>query len=168
MITLGKKGDILAYQRARSFLLNTAVARKVFTEFAPRYRTRPGGYTRIHKFGNRPGDNAPHAIIELVDNPRDLKYEMTARAIGFELVRTRLQRSNNLEHIVNEPAKGTEEMLQKEAQLEYGQSGKLRPKTRWNLQKALKFRGPEAVKDLSQKVAQYSVCCVSDVMSASS
>ncbi|KAL1753295.1 ribosomal protein L17 [Schizophyllum commune] len=156
IITMGKKGTRPAFDRASAFLLKPSALSNLFEKYAPRYAERAGGYTRIVKAGNRQGDNAPVAILELVDNPRDLKYEMTARAIGFELVRTRLQRSNNLEHIVNEPAKGTEEMLQKEAQLEYGQSGKLRPKTRWNLQKALKFRGPEAVKDLSRKVAQYS------------
>lgn len=53
-------------------------------EYATRYATRPGGYTRIHLFGNRQGDHAPKAILELVDNPHDLRLEMTARAIGRE------------------------------------------------------------------------------------
>jgi large subunit ribosomal protein L17 len=42
---------------------------KLFAELGPRYQTRPGGYTRILKFGFRVGDNAPMALMELVDRP---------------------------------------------------------------------------------------------------
>jgi hypothetical protein len=62
----------------------------LFDDYAQRYATRPGGYTRIHPYGNRSGDNAPHAIIELVDGPHDLKFEMTARAVGRETVEAAL------------------------------------------------------------------------------
>ena len=79
---MGKKGDLPAYHRANAFLLEPRLTPKVFKELAERYKDRVGGYTRIHKYGNRPGDNAPHAILELVDNPHDLKFEMTARAVG--------------------------------------------------------------------------------------
>ncbi|TRM66187.1 ribosomal protein L17 [Schizophyllum amplum] len=150
IITMGKKGTRPAFDRASAFLLKPSALVNLFEKYAPRYAERAGGYTRILKSGNRQGDNAPVAILELVDNPRDLKHEMTARAIGFELVKSRLQRTSNLENI------GTTQMLEKEAQLAFGQEGKLRPKTRWNLQKTLKFRGPQAVKDLSQKVTEYS------------
>lgn len=54
----------------------------------PRYAERRSGYTRVHKFGIRKGDNADRAILELVDNPRDLKMEMTARAVAHESLRT--------------------------------------------------------------------------------
>lgn len=54
-------------------------------ELAKRYEERPGGYTRLHLYGNRPGDNAPRALLELVDNAKgDLKVEITARAMGRE------------------------------------------------------------------------------------
>ena len=66
--------------------MNQSLVPKVFTDLAQRYAERPGGYTRIHKYGNRPGDNAPHAILELVDSPRDLRFAMTARAVGWELL----------------------------------------------------------------------------------
>ncbi|EJD51904.1 ribosomal protein L17, partial [Auricularia subglabra TFB-10046 SS5] len=81
IITLGKKGSVAHMQRAGAFLLKPAMVPKLFNVFAPRYAERPGGYTRIHKFGHRRGDNAPHAILELVDNPHDLKYDITARSV---------------------------------------------------------------------------------------
>lgn len=62
----------------------TTLLPKLFQTLSGRYSTRPGGYTRITKFGRRPGDNAPVAILSLVDGPRDLRFEMTARATGRE------------------------------------------------------------------------------------
>ncbi|ODN81901.1 ribosomal protein L17 [Cryptococcus amylolentus CBS 6039] len=62
----------------------TTLLPKLFTTLADRYAARPGGYTRIQRYGRRPGDNAPHAILSLVDGPRDLKFELTARAVGRE------------------------------------------------------------------------------------
>lgn len=59
---------------------------KVFGPLADRYRDRPGGYTRILRYGNRPGDNAPKAILELVDGPRDTKFQLTARKVGWEVM----------------------------------------------------------------------------------
>ncbi len=97
---MGKKGDNSAHTRASAFLLKPDTITKLFSTFAKRYADRPGGYTRIHKFGNRQGDNAPHAILELVDNPRDLRWEMTSRAIGWELLRDKL-RSQRPEAIIH-------------------------------------------------------------------
>ena len=57
----------LAFDRTRS---KEAVG-KLFTELGPRFADRPGGYIRIIKCGNRPGDNAPMAYVELVDRPAD-------------------------------------------------------------------------------------------------
>lgn len=74
LITLGKRGDLHARRQAASFIRNvvadeeknTTVLQKLFDEVAPKYATRNGGYTRVIKTGNRRGDNAPMAIIELV------------------------------------------------------------------------------------------------------
>ena len=80
---MAKQGDQPAYNRARGILLEPDLMPKLFGPLAQRYASRVGGYTRVHKFGNRPGDNAPHAILELVDNPQDIKFEMAARSVGW-------------------------------------------------------------------------------------
>jgi large subunit ribosomal protein L17 len=67
MITLGKKGTLHARRRALRTIRSKEVTSKVFDELASRYRERPGGYTRVIRLGQRPGDAAPMAIIELVD-----------------------------------------------------------------------------------------------------
>ena len=69
LITLGKKDNLanrrLAFNRTR----DRDIVAKLFTELGPRYATRPGGYLRILKFGFRHGDNAPMALVELLDRP---------------------------------------------------------------------------------------------------
>ncbi|MEN2979911.1 50S ribosomal protein L17 [Tistrella bauzanensis] len=70
LITLGKRGDLHARRQAASRLPDDVIVRKLFAELAERYQGRAGGYTRVLKAGFRYGDNAPMAIIELVDrNP---------------------------------------------------------------------------------------------------
>ncbi len=74
LITLGKRGDLHARRQAASYIRNVVadeatqqtVVQKLFDEVAPKYANRNGGYTRVIKTGNRRGDNAPMAIIELV------------------------------------------------------------------------------------------------------
>jgi large subunit ribosomal protein L17 len=73
MITLGKKGDLESRRKAISILQDEKNTKKIFDIFAPRYKERAGGYTRIVKIGNRFGDNAPTAIIELVDRDENAK-----------------------------------------------------------------------------------------------
>ena len=69
LITLGKEPTLanrrLAFNRTR----DRDVVAKLFNELGPRYKARPGGYTRILKMGFRIGDNAPMAFVELVDRP---------------------------------------------------------------------------------------------------
>lgn len=67
LVTLGKKGDLAARRTALSKLPNIKVVHKIFDEIAPKFKERPGGYTRIIKTGYRQGDNASMAIIEFVD-----------------------------------------------------------------------------------------------------
>ena len=73
MITLGKRGDLHARRQAFAFLRDDAVVAKLFDALATRYKDRKGGYTRVLKAGFRHGDNAPLAIIELVDRDEDAK-----------------------------------------------------------------------------------------------
>ena len=73
IITLGKKGDLEARRKTISILQDKQNTKKVFDIFADRYNKRSGGYTRIVKLGNRYGDNAPTAVIELVDRDIEAK-----------------------------------------------------------------------------------------------
>lgn len=66
MITLGKRGDLHARRQAAAFLERPEAVDKLFSDIAPRYAERNGGYTRIIKVGPRRGDAAPVSIIELV------------------------------------------------------------------------------------------------------
>ncbi len=67
LITFGKRGDLHARRQVLKRLNDKSVVHTLFEEIGPRYENRPGGYTRIVKLGPRKGDNAPMAIIELVE-----------------------------------------------------------------------------------------------------
>ena len=73
IITLGKKGDLQSKRKTISILHDEKNMKKVFDIFSKRYKDRLGGYTRIIKLGNRFGDNALTAIIELVDRDEGAK-----------------------------------------------------------------------------------------------
>ena len=66
MITLGKRETLHARRQALAFVKDPAVVSKLFDTIAPRFSQRPGGYTRIIRLGNRDGDGAQMAIIELI------------------------------------------------------------------------------------------------------
>ena len=66
MITKAKKGGLHNHREVVRFLRDREMATKLFDEIGPRYEDRPGGYLRILKLGNRQGDNAPMARVELV------------------------------------------------------------------------------------------------------
>ena len=67
MVTSAKQDNVAKRRQAFDRLRDKAAVGKLFTEIAPRFVDRPGGYTRILKCGMRPGDNAPMAIIEFVE-----------------------------------------------------------------------------------------------------
>ncbi|MFF2633315.1 50S ribosomal protein L17 [Microbacterium sp. NPDC058021] len=69
LITFAKRGDLHARRRVLSVIGDKSVVHTLFTEIAPQVAEREGGYTRITKIGNRKGDNAPMAVIELVLEP---------------------------------------------------------------------------------------------------
>ena len=73
MITLGKRDSLHARRQLQSYLMREPVAKKVFDTIAPRFADRKGGYSRIIKLGNRKGDGADLAIIELLGSELEVK-----------------------------------------------------------------------------------------------
>lgn len=83
LITLGKRGSLHTRRQALSRLNNdVAITDKLFAVLAERYADRPGGYTRVLKAGFRYGDNAPMAVIELVDRDVDAKGQDSGPVLG--------------------------------------------------------------------------------------
>jgi large subunit ribosomal protein L17 len=73
LVTLAKKGDLAARRQAISTVRNEDAVRKLFDVMGERYKNRNGGYTRVLKAGFRQGDNAPIAVLELVDRDESAK-----------------------------------------------------------------------------------------------
>ena len=69
LVTFAKRGDLAARRRVLTVVRDKGVVHRLFTEIAVDMQQRPGGYTRVTKIGNRKGDNAPMAVIELVREP---------------------------------------------------------------------------------------------------
>lgn len=80
LITFAKRGDLHARRRVLSVIGDKEVVHVLFTEIAPLVADREGGYTRITKVGNRKGDNAPMAVIELVLEPVTPKVKSSKKA----------------------------------------------------------------------------------------
>ncbi|HEU0041064.1 MAG TPA: 50S ribosomal protein L17 [Jiangellaceae bacterium] len=79
LITKAKRGDLHARRQVASTIRDKGIVHVLFTEIGPRYENRNGGYTRIVKIGPRKGDNAPMAVIELVE---PLAEQVVAEATG--------------------------------------------------------------------------------------
>src|ERR1700680_2614819 len=82
MITLGKRDSLHARRQAAAFLMTAGATRKLFTDLAPRFADRPGGYTRIVRSGWRIGDGAELAILEFLGSELKKKQKKTRREVA--------------------------------------------------------------------------------------
>jgi large subunit ribosomal protein L17 len=80
LITFAKRGDLASRRRVLTIVRDKSVVHELFTDIAPAMEERQGGYTRITKIGNRKGDNAPMAVIELVLEPLSAKQATVREA----------------------------------------------------------------------------------------
>ncbi|KAK2733228.1 hypothetical protein FQN55_003688 [Onygenales sp. PD_40] len=82
LITLGKKNTVASRQSAQAVFFKPELMQKLFGPIRDRYLTRPGGYTRVLRVEPKKDDQAPSAILQLVDGPRDVRFAMTARTLA--------------------------------------------------------------------------------------
>jgi large subunit ribosomal protein L17 len=110
LITFAKRGDLHARRRVMTVIRDKGVVHVLFTEIGPRYANRPGGYTRITKIGPRKGDNAPMAVIELVEpldeskpkKQRAAKKPAAAKAAPATVVEEALTEGTAADEVVEE------------------------------------------------------------------
>jgi large subunit ribosomal protein L17 len=92
LITLAKKDDEANRRLAFSRLRDSAVVEKLFTDLGPRFKARPGGYTRILRMLPRPGDNAEMALMQLVDRPAEAAAQAPEADAGAKKKRSRAKK----------------------------------------------------------------------------
>ncbi len=80
LVTLGKKGTIHARRQAAAKVFGPDAVQKLFDELAPRYKDRPGGYTRTYKIGQRRGDGAPVSLIRLIPEGEEVPQRSKTKA----------------------------------------------------------------------------------------
>lgn len=113
LITFAKRGDLHARRRVMAVIGDKTVVHVLFTEIAPLVADREGGYTRITKVGNRKGDNAPMAVIELVLEPVAKKPAAKKAAAKAEPKATKVEEAEVVE---TEVAEAAEEVVEEVAE----------------------------------------------------
>src|SRR6188768_644284 len=88
LVTFAKRGDLASRRRVLGLISDKGIVHELFTDIAQAVENRNGGYTRITKIGNRKGDNAPMAVIELVLEPVSAKQAVVAEAPAAEAAET--------------------------------------------------------------------------------
>jgi large subunit ribosomal protein L17 len=87
MITLGRRGDLHARRQAMAYLRSQEIVHRLFADVGPRFKDRPGGYSRIIRIGPRPGDAAEMVYLELVDFSAEEQAEEKAERRRLRLRR---------------------------------------------------------------------------------
>lgn len=103
MVTLGKNGSVHARRQALAYLMTPESVDRLFTTVAPRYATRNGGYTRIVRTGQRQGDAAEMAFIELLGAEQELNEKAQKRADIREKRREEMQRQMEEQNAAEAP-----------------------------------------------------------------
>lgn len=120
LITFAKRGDLHARRRVLSVIGDKEVVHVLFDEIAPLVADREGGYTRITKVGNRKGDNAPMAVIELVLEPVTPKAKSTKKAAAAPKAEKPATEEAPAEETTEAPAEDTTEAPAEDTAAEAG------------------------------------------------
>ena len=115
LVTFGKRGDLHARRRVLGVIGDKTVVHELFTVIAPQVADREGGYTRITKIGNRKGDNAPMAVIELVLEPVTPKQRAAKPAAAAAPVADEAPVEETPEEVVTEAEAAVDEAVGVEA-----------------------------------------------------